>query len=76
MENSQKSITILENLWTILENLWTIRRQLLIHKLTTRLATAELVSMLCLGPAVNNPLRSASRKRLLGARSGGCGANS
>jgi hypothetical protein len=52
MENSQKSITILENLWTILENLWTIvenlwtiRRQLLIHKLTTRLATAELDSL-------------------------------
>jgi hypothetical protein len=38
MENSQKSITILENLWTI-------RRQLLIHKLTTRLAAAELDSL-------------------------------
>jgi hypothetical protein len=45
MENSQKSISILENLWTILENLWTIRRQLLIPKLTTRLATAELDSL-------------------------------
>jgi hypothetical protein len=45
MENSQKSITILENRWTILENLWIIRQQLLIHKLTTRLATAELDSL-------------------------------
>jgi hypothetical protein len=35
MKNFQKSITILENLWTF-------RRQLLIHKLTTRLVTAEL----------------------------------
>jgi hypothetical protein len=35
MKNSQKSITIFENLWTI-------RRKLLIHKLTTRLATADL----------------------------------
>jgi hypothetical protein len=34
MENSRKSITILEKLWIILENLWTICRQLLIHKLT------------------------------------------
>jgi phosphoserine phosphatase len=42
MKNSRKSITIPENLWTILENLWKIRRQLLIHKLTTRLATGEL----------------------------------
>jgi hypothetical protein len=33
--NSQKSITIFDNLWTI-------RRKLLIHKLTTRPATAEL----------------------------------
>jgi hypothetical protein len=41
MKYSQKSITILGNLWKILENLWTIRRQLLIHTLTTRLATAE-----------------------------------
>jgi hypothetical protein len=42
MKNFQKSITILEKIWTVLENLWTIRRQLLIHKLTTRLATDEL----------------------------------
>jgi hypothetical protein len=42
MKNSQKSITILENLWKFFENLWTIRRQLLIPKYTTRPATAEL----------------------------------
>jgi hypothetical protein len=35
MENLQKSITILENLWKI-------GRQLLIYKLTTRPATAKL----------------------------------
>jgi hypothetical protein len=46
MKNSQKSITILKNLWKVLENLWTIRQQLLIHKLTTRLATAELDTLL------------------------------
>jgi hypothetical protein len=38
----QKSIKVLENLWKIIENLWKIRQQLLIHKLTTRLATTEL----------------------------------
>jgi hypothetical protein len=38
MNNSQKSFTNLENLWTI-------RRKLLIYKLTTRLATAELDSV-------------------------------
>jgi hypothetical protein len=42
MKNSQKSITILDNLWSIFENLCTIRRQLLILKLTTRFATDEL----------------------------------
>jgi hypothetical protein len=45
MENSQKSITILENLWKIVENLWKIRRQLLIDKLITRLTTAVLDSL-------------------------------
>jgi hypothetical protein len=45
MENSQKSITILENLWTIVENLWKIRRQLLIDKLITRLTTTVLDSL-------------------------------
>jgi hypothetical protein len=41
MENSQKSITILENLWTILENLWTIRRQNPISQ--NRLSTSILI---------------------------------